>query len=86
MKMHTKKTRVNTDDLAQRRIDRKTDQMNTVKFLMAITLFIGAIMETPLPQPVVGKLALDCPLVQKLKNDQSGSYTVGSQSCGWNLI
>jgi len=78
--------RTGQDDLAQRRIQRKTEQMQGVKLLLAIILFIGAIMETPMPQPETAKLSLDCPLVQKIQTEPGGSYSLGSQSCSWKVL
>jgi len=77
---------INADNLVQRRIKRKTEQMASVKFLLAMVLFVGALMETPMPQPTAAKLALDCPLIQKNKQDGTLSYSIGAQSCSWKVL
>ena len=79
-----KKNLTALDDLAQRRIKRKTEQMQGVKLILAMVIFTSAIMEAPVP--TTAKLTLNCPLIERIKNAGRDSYRVTSQSCAWKIL
>ncbi|WP_286715814.1 hypothetical protein [Marinobacter sp. tcs-11] len=69
-----------------RGVTRKANQVNVIKMLLAVTLFIGAIMEVDMPQPKAAssiKMNLDCPLVSETRMDNQGAYSVSKQQCFW---
>lgn len=70
---------------ATRGVELKTIQLKLVKFMLALVITVGALMEIrDLPTATQSSLTLDCPLSRVQRQDTRGaSYSVTQQRCSW---